>query len=79
VNRECDTILDADLPQQLGYVGFHCALPNAKGRPDFLVGAARALLRRCDSSLKATRPDLPIIVMGSGDEGTILTAIVAGA
>lgn len=31
------------------------------------------------TSLKATRPDLRIIVTGSGDEGTILKAIVAGA
>jgi DNA-binding NarL/FixJ family response regulator len=31
------------------------------------------------ASLKATRPDLPIIVMGPGDEETILKAIVAGA
>jgi DNA-binding NarL/FixJ family response regulator len=31
------------------------------------------------ASLKATRPDLRIIVMGSGDEETILKAIVAGA
>jgi len=31
------------------------------------------------ASLKATRPDLRVIVTGSGDEGTILQAIVAGA
>jgi DNA-binding NarL/FixJ family response regulator len=31
------------------------------------------------ASLKATRPDLRIIVTGSGDEETILKAIVAGA
>jgi len=31
------------------------------------------------ASLKATRPDLRIIVTGSGDEETILRAIVAGA
>jgi len=31
------------------------------------------------ASLKATRPDLRIIVTGSGDEETILQAIVAGA
>jgi DNA-binding NarL/FixJ family response regulator len=31
------------------------------------------------ASLKATRPDLRIIVAGSGDEETILKAIVAGA
>jgi len=31
------------------------------------------------ASLKATRPDLPIIVMSSGDEETILKALVAGA
>ena len=31
------------------------------------------------ASLKATRPDLRIIVTGSGDEETILEAIVAGA
>ena len=31
------------------------------------------------ASLKTTRPDLSIIVMGSGDEETILEAIVAGA
>ena len=31
------------------------------------------------ASLKATRPDLRIIVMGPGDEETILRAIVAGA
>src|SRR6202035_2422974 len=31
------------------------------------------------ASLKTTRPDLSIIVMGSGDEETILQAIVAGA
>ena len=39
--RESDTILHADLPQQLSYVGFHRALFNPEGRPDFLVGAAR--------------------------------------
>ena len=31
------------------------------------------------ASLKATRPDLRVIVTGSGDEETILKAIVAGA
>jgi DNA-binding NarL/FixJ family response regulator len=31
------------------------------------------------ASLKATRPDLRVIVTGSGDEETILNAIVAGA
>jgi DNA-binding NarL/FixJ family response regulator len=31
------------------------------------------------TSLKATRPDLRVIVTGSGDEKTILNAIVAGA
>src|SRR5580704_5585862 len=41
VNGESDAILHADLPQQLGHMGFHGALPNSEGRPNFLVGAAR--------------------------------------
>ena len=41
MNRERDTILHADFPQQLGYMSFHRTLFNAEGRPDFLVGAAR--------------------------------------
>src|SRR5713101_5496771 len=41
VNRERYTILHADFPQQLGHMGFHCALPDAEGRPDFLVRSAR--------------------------------------
>ena len=31
VNRELDTILHADLSQELGYVGFHRPLLNAEG------------------------------------------------
>src|SRR6266851_9661646 len=41
VNREGDTILHADFPQQLGHMGLHGTLPNSEWRPDFLVGVAR--------------------------------------
>ena len=54
---------------------------------DGLKGIDLVILGNCDArplfdlmpSLKITRPDLRIIVMGSGDAGTILKAIIAGA
>ena len=64
-------------------------LVSASSLPDIggLQSIDLVLLSNCSeqnlfdlmASLKATRPDLRIIVTGSGDEETILKAIVAGA
>jgi DNA-binding NarL/FixJ family response regulator len=66
-----------------GFKLVSASLPDIAG----LQNIDLALLSNCSvqhlfdlmASLKATRPDLRIIVMGSGDEETILKALVAGA
>ena len=66
-----------------GFKLVSASLPDIGGLQDIDL----VLLNNCGlqhlfdlmASLKATRPDLPIIVMGPGDEETILKAIVAGA
>jgi DNA-binding NarL/FixJ family response regulator len=67
----------------LGFELVSASLPDIGG----LQSIDLVLLSNCSvqnlfdlmASLKATRPDLRIIVTGSGDEETILKAIVAGA
>ena len=66
-----------------GFELVSASLPDIAGLQDIdLVLLSNCRLQRffdLMASLKATRPDLRIIVMGSGDEETILRAIVAGA
>jgi hypothetical protein len=66
VNRELDTILHADLPQQLGYVGFHRPLLNAEGLycwkskyGGMEIGAS------LDRTLSAVQVELATVVFGS--------------